>query len=660
MATITPPLFRVPREVLENIALETVLANPVGPPSDLVSLLCTCSHVHRLLSFPNSNDLLSRIYRGVFDIDAAHRRLGPIALRTQNIAGQLRANFISLQRIRAGDIDSPHLLEDLWVAFVLLTENDGKNRVQLDWARAGEFVDRFVHLRLWKDAQNGWPLDTPVNALALWLMWGLTDREILARESQELRMHIISLVLPFVVMAFKVCTSSIMIISSYLINTQYHSFYAPDQHYHLPLPTEWQREELYSLQTAHGHYPHYRDEKEITHTIQHFGQTVKIIPPLIVAAATLIYFSRRESVPLAIPSVLPVDRPSALARGIIGGQTQADVVEVNAHFAAKCVPRGDWHWKDALTPEELMMVARGSCGKELKAPSGAWDNDWERITSCWDPWSEPDLKGVVYTFGSMDGLWQGRLLIPEEQGYLRLVANPNRPAQFGETSPNMSSWPMFMRLKEHHCINPQKPVPCGGEDDFDDGIRDAWFPRTFRPETSEGRLTFTDPEGSRTVYETFVEGRPNSHDPTTCEMCILRAELEEKEEERKREEYRHRHYEREFAEAGLGMDVDGDYEDEPTYDAECSGIRDIAFTGQTDAYHGMAWGSYTFLGRVRAWDGLIALIRIAHDPHRRGLTRWVFRGYLHYGQVLVGTWRGMTADVDSIPWEGAFIASKRA
>jgi hypothetical protein len=42
----------------------------------------------------------------------------------------------------------------------------------------------------------------------------------------------------------------------------------------------------------------------------------------------------------------------------------------------------------------------------------------------------------------------------------------------------MSTWPLFMRLKEHHCISPQRPVPAGGPEDdaFDDGIRNAWFP----------------------------------------------------------------------------------------------------------------------------------------------------------------------------------------
>jgi hypothetical protein len=31
---------------------------------------------------------------------------------------------------------------------------------------------------------------------------------------------------------------------------------------------------------------------------------------------------------------------------------------------------------------------------------------------------------------------------------------------------------------------------------------------------------------------------------------------------------------------------------------------------QTDPNHGMAWGRFTFLGRVRSWDGLIALVRL--------------------------------------------------
>jgi hypothetical protein len=53
-----------------------------------------------------------------------------------------------------------------------------------------------------------------------------------------------------------------------------------------------------------------------------------------------------------------------------------------------------------------------------------------------------------------------------------------------------------MRLKEHHCISPQEPVPAGGEEDdlVDDGILNAWFPPVelaaygVRPLASPGNL----------------------------------------------------------------------------------------------------------------------------------------------------------------------------
>jgi hypothetical protein len=123
---------------------------------------------------------------------------------------------------------------------------------------------------------------------------------------------------------------------------------------------------------------------------------------------------------------------------------------------------------------------------------------------------------------------------------------------------------------------------------------------------------------------------------------------------------RHSDFEEDFAGAGLGQPSYNDDNEEDTYESSCVGIRDIIFTGETDLNHGMAWGRYTFLGRVRPWDGLIALVRLPADPSQWGRTRWVFRGYLHYGKVLVGSWRGMTTDVESIPWEGPFVASKRA
>jgi hypothetical protein len=143
----------------------------------------------------------------------------------------------------------------------------------------------------------------------------------------------------------------------------------------------------------------------------HFGRPIRFRTPPITIAAKLLYFSRRETIPLAIPDDLPVDRPTALAQGQSWGQTQADIIEVNSHAGAQFVDSSDWDWKSTLTPEQRQIEEDGVCRRDLRAPSAAWDNDWERFTACWDAWADVELKGSVYTFGSLDGLWQGRLLV---------------------------------------------------------------------------------------------------------------------------------------------------------------------------------------------------------------------------------------------------------
>jgi hypothetical protein len=188
------------------------------------------------------------------------------------------------------------------------------------------------------------------------------------------------------------------------------SYFAPDHHFYLPLPEEWEPSDL-SLQTTHGEYPVFPPRGDTIVEVFHFDRLIRFRTPPITIAAKLIYFSRRETIPLAIPNDLPVDRPTALAQGISWGQTQADIIEVNEHAGAQFVDTSDWDWKSTLTPEQRRIEEDGACTRDLRAPSVAWDNDWERFTKCWDPWAIVELKGTVYRFGSMDGLWQGRLLV---------------------------------------------------------------------------------------------------------------------------------------------------------------------------------------------------------------------------------------------------------
>jgi hypothetical protein len=172
----TSPLFVIPVEILECIALELALLCPLGPPADLIPLLRTCKYVHDTLSFHSSPYLYAEIFRGMFDVDAPRRRFGGRSLRPHFLALQLKTYCTALRHIRRQDVFAPDIEDLLRTAFILLTENDGKNRAQLEWANTYALVNDFVRHRLWQDTINGWPTDTPLHSLALWVMWCMTDK----------------------------------------------------------------------------------------------------------------------------------------------------------------------------------------------------------------------------------------------------------------------------------------------------------------------------------------------------------------------------------------------------------------------------------------------------------------------------------------------------
>ncbi|VDB84188.1 unnamed protein product [Peniophora sp. CBMAI 1063] len=672
-------LLALPHEVLEQIALELAVHDAVGPPKDLPALLLTCKDLYAKLGLTHNKHLYFRIYASQFDTTAHRRRFGDRVHNAGVVARQLVRAWTALGRLRRGDLDASTLLDDLWEAFCLVTENDGKNTYQLQWAGLPALSERYVREKLWEGAVNGWPRDTPSNALALWLFWSTMDDARLRAYTEDQRQELIDQILPFVVVGFK-----------------YTNFYAPDVTYLLPLTPGVQADLLVSQVNAHGPYPVFHTVEEEPYRTNRFGVNLLIVMPNIAAAAKLLYFALRETVPIQVPDFLPVDRAEALTRGQ-RGQTQADLHEVNAHRSTPFTPRGLWNFLETLSPFQRGRELEGVRSRDLIAPSAAWDDDWERSMTCWNPWSQPYYKGPVFTLGSLVGLWQGRLLIPDVGGYLNLVTTAQRPEEFGESAPFMSTWPAFMRLSEHHAIAPapKVPFPVNRDDALDHGIWNAWMPTKSRISHDRDSVTvIDDSDGSRYVQETFVEGKPNSHDPDTCPMCKRRAAVEaddgnshasmSEDEAASGSEsgseggsegeeapcacghhhgQTHADLEDDFAAAGLGRDQPDDDDEEneslePT--STCSGVHDIILTGETDDNHGLAWGHFTIFGRVRAWDGLVALVRAPAEP---GRPRWVFRGYLHYGQAFVGAWRGMTnipGQARAVPWEGPFVLNRRA
>lgn len=427
MVAQTSPLCRLPIDILENIGVEVTAVDPLGPPKDLVPLLLTCKAIHDALSFEDNHNrhLYARIFRCRFDVRASKRRFSDPAHFSSNLAQQLRVYSAALTRIRRGIMLSSTVEHDLWSAFFLMAENDGRNEAQLEWAGLRAFVARFVGETLWlgREACHGWPAERPASALALWLMWATSDAgefsrcsvpgrpnelcfvylrprnaplsESLASETPNDRQRIMELVRPYVVAPFR-----------------YPAFHAPDNHFELPIPSEYRVDPPYLLTTPHGFYPPYRKPEVLCTTAVHYGIAFPIAPPPISTSAKLIYFSRTEAVQFPIPDTIPATREAAIALGNDHvAPTQEDFRFFNSHKAARLMGRGDWDWRSKLGVEDGKLEDDGVWRKSLQSKSSKLDNDWNRWRYCFDPWKDSDTKGVVYTFGCMNGSWAGRMLV---------------------------------------------------------------------------------------------------------------------------------------------------------------------------------------------------------------------------------------------------------
>ena len=167
----------LPHDILLRIALELALTDPTSNPHHLIPFLQTCRYVHHALSKPFNHDLYAGIFKAKFDTSAPLRRFGAPALYSSNLSDQLVRYCRVLKHIRRADVYSPTILDDFWMAFIMMTENDGRNERQLAAAGLADYVENFVleRLRERSESTNQWPPETAINALALWLMWFTTD-----------------------------------------------------------------------------------------------------------------------------------------------------------------------------------------------------------------------------------------------------------------------------------------------------------------------------------------------------------------------------------------------------------------------------------------------------------------------------------------------------
>ena len=226
-------LINMPPEILENIAAAAAMTsflpapeqpdsqvgmlydfrvrphNVVTPPSDLRSILLVCRRFNALLNRQANPRLYARVFRSKFDTAAIQRRFGNEAVSSVNLAAELSRRCTILKRIRAsvqnGRLVDDELSENLWLAYLMMVENDGLNLHQLKWAQIEPYLALHHAERMLESAVSpGYPPETVDRALALHLVYLLTDPEQLGRESKDESDERLFVLRPFVFAAHKV------------------------------------------------------------------------------------------------------------------------------------------------------------------------------------------------------------------------------------------------------------------------------------------------------------------------------------------------------------------------------------------------------------------------------------------------------------------------
>ncbi|KIJ13054.1 hypothetical protein PAXINDRAFT_14100 [Paxillus involutus ATCC 200175] len=653
-------LCRLPLEILEKVVLE--LVDDLASPLSTLPLLLTCKCFYQFFGYKTNNPLYAKLFRARFDGSAVARRFGTIPSHDPGLSFQLRSYCSVLKRIRTGDIHANDLVQTFWSCFVMMMENDGKNRYQLEMAGLPEFVDRFVRQRLYENSENGWPAENEVNSLAMWLLWFTSTEERLRAEAPAQRAQMTGLILPYVLMPIR-----------------YAAYFAPHTHFSLPLPRNLPQLPRPFPVHIHGPYPQYRDG--FSAKMPFYQATdFEVCIPLASVAAKLKYFSRREVHPVSAPPHLPRTREHALQLGFtMVCPTQEDIQELNEHKVAEFIPKTAWDWWSAigdynkLRPEELAK----------HAPSARWDDDWNRLTDCTHLFTPVLTKRTHYTPGLLIGLWQGRMLCPNDTHYGNVMQTAQMPAAFNEQTVGLTAAPIFMRLREYHCmdVEPNRPIPGGGPDGSG-GIQKAWFPDSMQYQEVSHGFAITCLERT-CFYNEYVVGGPDLHDESNCRGCQYRgtSEMVFREDDARYLEV----LDEVLADEGMDEVEDSDeeviHEQDDTMDEEdsseadtemstevqgklvikrkCNGILDIILVGETDLRHGQAWHPYKIYGRVREWDGLVALIRVPVSANPQFLGVWIFTGYVVGGQNFVGNWRTTAHPGEPVTFESAFVMSKR-
>jgi hypothetical protein len=193
------PLTRLPTEIIERTAFFLCTTHPIGPPTEIISLLCTSRALNDILALAHNPGLYASVFAAKFDVAAFTRRLAPWTPTASALRNELQARFMTLKRIRAAaarakyPIDghpSPHATtreeeRDLWTVLLLLFEDDGLNILQVrEYGCAHEWLKAYwlqslrsapytapTNMAEALGTYKSWAPDNSMNAIAMWCFW---------------------------------------------------------------------------------------------------------------------------------------------------------------------------------------------------------------------------------------------------------------------------------------------------------------------------------------------------------------------------------------------------------------------------------------------------------------------------------------------------------
>ena len=181
----------IPQEVLEHIAYFAATQDFLGPPDGITALLRVDRCTHEALSMSSNHFLWSRIFAYKFDLSSPVSRLAARGKEVgpPEICEEFKLRCTLLSRIRrrtdchAGSLNISPTHRDalrsiLWMAYLMMLENEGKNDKQLReyagfdaWLKDFLFHPEGASLAALSVKEDLWPPNDERSALALWLFW---------------------------------------------------------------------------------------------------------------------------------------------------------------------------------------------------------------------------------------------------------------------------------------------------------------------------------------------------------------------------------------------------------------------------------------------------------------------------------------------------------